>query len=103
MKLHRDQSKGVCDGAEQDDHDEDRCKVLDRDSEDLLAAERMSVQFHFLFDPLDGHASCDEQADRQRRDGHHHGVGEEIEEIQERHSDDRDEGERSVAEAGERS
>jgi len=62
----------------------------------------VSVHLYFLLQPLEPHALCDEQADRQRRDGHHHGVGEEVEEVEERHSQDRDESERSVSEAGER-
>ena len=61
----------------------------------------MSVDLDFLLEPLEAHASCHQQADGQRRDGHHHGIGEEIEEIQERHSDDGDERQRAVAQAGE--
>ena len=63
----------------------------------------MSVHFHFLLEAAKPYAFGDEHTDREGRDGHHHGVGQEIEEIQERHSDDSDKGKRSVAEAGERS
>ena len=101
--AHRNQSKRIRDRTEQNDQDEDRCDVPDHDPEDLLAPEGMSVDFDFLFEPLKAHAFGHEEADCQRRDRHHHGIGKEIKEIQEGHSDDCDESERAVAEAGESS
>ena len=66
-------------------------------SKDMLSKLDKRVNFYFLLQPLEPHALCDEQADRQCGDGHHHGVGEEVEEVEERHSQDRDESERSVS------
>ena len=100
---HRDQPERVRDRTEENDQDEDRSNIPDHDPEDHLAAEGMSVDFNFLFESLKSHTPGHKQADRQRCDRHHHGVCEEIKEIQERHSDDGEEGERAVTEAGERS
>ena len=55
----------------------------------------------FLLDGRDPGDAGNQQADRNRRNRHHHGIGQEIEEIQKLHAQKRDVGQRAVAQRGE--
>ena len=98
--LHGNQAQYIRDGAEQDDDDKHRADIFDHKDKDTSSAEDMSVHENLIHYALDSHAPCYIEADAQGRDGHHHGIGQEIKEIQELHADDRDVGERSVTQTG---
>ena len=49
---HLYQSKRIRDRTQQNDQHENGSDIPDHDTEDLLAAEGMSVHFYFLFDAL---------------------------------------------------
>ena len=61
----RDQPKRIRDRTQQNDQYKYRRYIPDHDTEDLLAAERMSVHFHFLLDAGNPYAFGDEHTDRQ--------------------------------------
>ena len=98
--LHRDPPKGVGDGADEDNRREDRTQEADHGAEHPLPAEGAAVQGDFLGDAVHAGDPGDQDAAGDGRDGHHDGVGQEIEKVQELHPDDGNACQRAVAQAG---
>ena len=101
--LHRDPAERAGDRADQNDRREERAQEADHGVEDLSSAEGRAVQRDLVRDAVDADDAGDEDAACDGRDGHHHGVGQEIEEVQKLHADHGDICQRAVAQAGEAS
>ena len=86
--LHGDPSEGICHGTCQNNGGEYRTQIFDHEVEDLPAAEGSFPVHHLFLNGLYPDDTGYQQADGDGRNGHHHGVGQEIEEIQELHADD---------------
>ena len=90
LSLHRNPSKRVRHGTDQDDDRKHRTQVLNHDIEDFLSVELAFPMKYFFLNSFDPNDSGYQQAGGNGRNRHHHGVGQEIEEIQKLHADDRD-------------
>ena len=101
--LHRDQPKRIRHGTDQNDRRKDRAEVFDHKLEDCFSAERMTAFYDFAFNLFHADDSRNEKAGGDRRNRHHDGVCQEIEEVKELHSDHGHTGQWTIAETGERS
>ena len=99
--LHRDPAERAGNRADQNDRREERAQEADHGVEDLSSAEGRAVQRDLVRDAVDADDAGDEDAACDGRDGHHHGVGQEIEEVQKLHADHGDICQRAIAQAGE--
>ena len=89
LHLHRNPSKCICHRADQNNYCKDRTEILDHKVEHLLScgilpspcSTSSSISLH-TDHPGYQQAGCN------RRNRHHHGVCQEIKEIQELHADD---------------
>ena len=94
--LHGNKSKCICHGTYQNNGSKYRAEILDHEVEYLLAAESGFSVHDFFFNSLYSDDTGHQQTDGDGSDRHHHGVGQEIEEIKELHSDDLHSTKRSV-------
>ena len=97
--LHGDDAEGVGHRADKDDGRKDGTEILYHKVEDASAAEGLAVQRDLLFDLLHTDDSGHQQAGGDGRNGHHDGVGEEVEEVEELHPEDREPGQRAVTQS----
>ena len=89
------------DRADQNDRREERAQEANHGVEDLPSAEGRAVQRDLVRDAVDTDDAGDEDAACDGRDGHHHGVGQKIEEVQKLHADHGDICQRAIAQTGE--
>ena len=101
LRLHRDPPKRIRHGAHKNDRGKDRAEVFDHELEDDFPLEQVAALGNFVLDLFHTDDSRYEQAGRDRRDRHHDGVGQKIEEIKELHSDHGNVRQRTISEAGE--
>ena len=97
---HWDNTERICDRAYQNNRSENRTQILDHKVEDLLSFESAIFLGHFFFNLSDAHHTGHQQAGCNGGYWHHHGVCEEVEEIQELHSEYLDAAERTVSQGG---
>ena len=87
---HGNPAKGVGDGADEDDRREEGAQEADHGVEYLSSAEYTAVQSDLLGNAVHADHPGDKNAAGDGRNGHHNGIGQEIEEVQELHPDDGD-------------
>ena len=86
--LHRDPPKRVRHRTDQYDSRKDRAEILDHDKKDFLSAEAALAMDDFFLDFCHTDDSRNEKTGGNGSNWHHYGVCQEVEEIQELHSDD---------------